>query len=402
MTRFIPVGAVLTSTACAAMLSLVVLPDKTIADETDSMRGERASHDAHGEEENIVHLNAEELKEFGVQVAEAGPGRLEILMELPGEIVIDPDRLAHIVPRVAGVVRQVKKKLGDRVRAGELLAVLDSGELSELKSTYLVARARARLAEATFSREEKLWQQEISSEKEYLEARQGLAETRIEMRAAEQKLHALGFSDRYLQELSFQEDELFTRYDMIAPFDGRIIEKHITFGEMIQDDAEAFVIADLTSVWAVLTVYQKDLARIAGQPVRISVGDGAPAVEGSIGYVSPVVDEATRTTQARVLLPNPDGGWRPGSFVIGSWAVEQVDVGLLVPTSAVQMIEGKTSVFIETEEGFEPHPVQVGRTNETHVEITAGLMPGQRYVASGAFTLKAQLAKGSFGDGHGH
>ena len=403
MTRFMPVGAVLTSIASAAMLSLVVLPGATMADETDSMHGRRASHDTHGAEENIVHLNAEELKEFGVQVAEAGPGRLQILVELPGEIAIDPDRLAHIVPRVAGVVRQVDKKLGDRVRAGELLAVLDSRELSELKSAYLVARERAKLADATFSREEKLWQEEISSEKEYLEARQALAEARIEMRSAEQKLHALGFSDRYLQELSFAADELFTRYDMIAPFDGRIIEKHITFGEMIQDDAEAFVIADLTSVWAVLTVYQKDLARIAlGQPVRIAVGYGAPTVEGSIAYVSPVVDEATRTTQARVVLPNPDGGWRPGSFVIGSWAAEQFDVGLLVPTSAVQMIEGKTSVFIETAEGFEPHPVQVGRTNETHVEITAGLMPGQRYVASGAFTLKAQLAKGSFGDGHGH
>ncbi len=403
MTSLIHVGADVIGIACAAMLSLIILAGATMADESESIRGKRAAHEAHGEEENIVHLNAEELKEFGVQVAEAGPGRLQILIELPGEIAIDPDRLAHIVPRVAGVVRQVDKKLGDRVRAGELLAVLDSRELSELKSAYLVARERAQLADATFNREEKLWQEEISSEKEYLEARQALAEARIEMRAAEQKLHALGFSDRYVQELSFAEDELFTRYEMIAPFEGRIIEKHITFGEMIQDDAEAFVIADLTSVWAVLTVYQKDLPRIdLGQQVRISVGDAMPAVAGSIAYVSPVVNEATRTTQARVVLPNPDGAWRPGSFVTGSWVVEQVDVGLRVPTSAVQMIEGKTSVFIETEEGFEPHPVQVGRTNETHVEITAGLVPGQHYVAAGAFTLKAQLAKGSFGDGHGH
>ena len=330
MTRFSRADVTLTSIACAAMLSSIV-PPAAIADETESARGEGTSHDAHGEE-GIVHLNADELKEFGVQVEEAGPGTLQTLIELPGEIVIDPDRLAHIVPRVAGVVRQVEKKLGDRVRAGELLAVLDSRELSEQKSAYLVARERAQLAEATFSREEKLWQQEISSEKEYLKARQALAEARIEMRAAEQKLHALGFSQEYVQGLSFAEDELFTRYEMIAPFDGRIIEKHITFGEVIQDHAEAFVIADLTSVWAVLTVYQKDLSRIEiGQQVGISVGDDAPAVAGSISYVSPVVDEATRTTQARVVLPNPDGRWRPGSFVSGSWAVEQVDVGLLVP-----------------------------------------------------------------------
>ena len=400
MTRLIPINTAPAVIVCAAV-AWFALSEAAVAAETDS-RQPSTGHDAHGEK-HFVHLDAGELEEFGVQVAAAGPGRLQTLIELPGEIAIDPDRLAHIVPRVVGVVRQVEKKLGDRVRAGDVLAVLDSRELSELKSAYLVARERAQLAEATFSREEKLWLQEISSEKEYLEARWGVAEARIEMRAAEQKLHALGFSDEYLRELSFAEDEHFTRYEMIAPFDARIIEKHITLGEIIQDDAEAFVIADLTSVWALLTVYQKDLARLAlGQQVRISVTGGAASAEGSISYISPVVDQATRTTQARVLLPNPEGTWRPGSFVSGSWAAEQVEVALMVPASAVQMIEGRTSVFIETEEGFEPRPVQLGRTNETHVEITAGLQPGRRYVAKGAFTLKAELAKSSFGDGHGH
>ena len=396
MTRSNLIDTALTGLAFAALLSGIALPAAVIAEEE-----EHAKHSEH-QEERIVRLNAEELNEFGVEVKEAGPGNLHISVNLPGEIVIDPDRLAHIVPRVGGVVREVHRKLGDRVRTGETLAVLDSRELSELKSAYLVARERAQLAESTFSREEKLWQQEISSEKAFLKARQALAEMRIEMRAAEQKLHALGFSESYLTTLSFADDELFTRYEMIAPFDGRIIEKHITFGEMIQDDAEAFVIADLSSVWAVLTVYQKDLSRIElGQKVMIAVGDEV-AVEGSISYVSPVVDEATRTTQARVVLPNPDGRWRPGSFVSGSWAAEQVEVGLLVPTSAVQMLEGGTCVFVETADGFEPRPVQVGRTNDTHVEIDAGLTPGQRYVARGAFTLKAQLAKGTFGDAHGH
>lgn len=403
MTSLIRVDLPLTSIACAAMLLLIVAPDLTIANEKTSLQGQSESHDVHGVGENVVHLSYGELKEFGVQVEEAGPGKLQVSRVLPGEIAIDPDRLAHIVPRVAGVVRKVEKKLGDRVEAGELLAVLDSRELSEMKSVYLVARERAALADATFIREEKLWQEEISSKKEYLQARQALAEVRIEMRAAGQKLLSLGLSERYLQKLDFAEDDLFTRYEMVAPFDGRIIEKHITFGEMIQEDAVAFVIADLTAVWVVLTVYQRDVSRIGlGQQVRIGVGGDTPVAKGSISYVSPVVDAATRTTQARVVLPNPDGRWRPGSFVSGSWVAEQLDVGLLIPTAALQMIEGRTSVFVETKHGFEPRSVQVGRTNETHAEIMIGLQPGQRYVARGAFTLKAQLTKDSFGDGHGH
>ena len=396
MSRIIRGDIVLGVIAAVALLESTALPGGVIAEEVEP--GE------HGEREHtqLVHLNAAELKEFGVHVAEAGPGELSVYVNLPGEIVIDPDRLAHIVPRVGGVVRQVHRKLGDRVQPGETLAVLDSRELSELKSAYLVARERAQLAEATFNREESLWKEEISSEKAFLEARQSLAETRIEMRAAEQKLHALGFSESYLQELSFGDDELFTRYEMVAPFNGRIIEKHITYGEMIRDDAEAFVIADLSSVWAELTVYQKDLSRIGlGQRVRISTA-GESTVDGAISYISPVVDEATRTTRARVVLSNPDGRWRPGSFVSGGWAAERVDVATLVPASALQIVDGSTCVFVETEKGFEPRPVQVGRRNETHVEISSGLMAGERYVARGAFTLKAQLAKSSFGDGHGH
>jgi cobalt-zinc-cadmium efflux system membrane fusion protein len=382
------------SICCTALLLWIIMPNAVVGEEDD--------HGDHGEE-RVVRLSAEEIKEFGVKVEESGPGKLPVYVELPGEVVVDPDRLAHVVPRVGGVVRQVRKKLGDPVSAGEILAVIDSRELSELKSGYLVDQERAELAAATFTREENLWKEEISSEKEYLEAKRVLAEARIEMRAAEQKLHALGFSHEYLENITFANDEHFTRYEIDAPFDGIIIEKHITYGEMIKDDAEAFVIADLSSVWALLTVYQKDLSRIEpGQVVRISLGAGSPGAEGSISYISPVVNEGTRTTQARVVLPNPEGRWRPGSFISGKLAVGESEVPLVVPKSAVQIVDGEPSVFVETAEGFEPQTVRVGRVNETHVEISAGLVRGQRYVAAGAFTLKAQLAKGAFGDGHGH
>ena len=388
MTKHIRMSAAFAGTTCAALLSWTTVPDALVAEDATKQ---------------IVRLDLHEMEEFGVKVEVAGPGKLNVHVNLPGEVVIDPDRLAHIVPRVGGVVRQVIKKLGDRVRADEILAVLDSRELSELKSGYLVARERAELAVSTFSREDKLWKEQISSEKEYLQAKQALAETRIEMRAEEQKLHALGFSKEYLEDLIFAYDELFTRYEITAPFSGVIIEKHITFGEMIEEDAVAFIIADLSSVWAVLTVYQKDLSRIRpGQAVRIGVGDGEPRINGSISYVSPVVDEATRTTKARVVLPNADGRWRPGSFVTGEVTVEETEARLIVPKSAVQIVKGEQSVFVETDEGFEPQPVRTGRTTETHVEISAGLQPGSRYVARGAFTLKAQLAKDAFADDHGY
>ena len=271
-----------------------------------------------------------------------------------------------------------------------------------MKSAYLVARERAGLAQVTFKREEKLWQETISSEREYLTAKQNLAELRIEMRAAEQKLHALGFAQSYVETLSFAADEYFTRYEIRAPFDGTVIEKHLALGEVLKDDVEAFVIADLSSVWVKLKVYQQDLSAVQlGQTVQIVAGDSS-AVAGIISYISPVVHEETRTAVARVVLDNGAGQWRPGSFVMGLVAVAVDSVPLLVPRSALQMVDGQPVVFVETAEGFAPREVRVGRSNEVDAEIVDGLTPGQHYVVRGAFTLKAQLAKGSFGDGHSH
>lgn len=372
----------------------------TSVEQNDGHAHEEEPHEHH--DEGRVQLEPQAMRAFGVEVSEAGGGELAVYTRLPGEVAINPDRLVHVVPRVAGVAQQVHKELGEWVKGGDVLAVLESRELARVKSAYLVARERAQLAQTTFAREEKLWQETISSERDYLAARQTLAELRIEMRAAEQDLHALGFSKEYLKRLTFDEDENLMRYEIRAPFDGTVIEKHIALGEFLKDDAEAFVIADLHSVWINLRVYQKDLAAVkVGQRVEITSGDN-PVVSEAISFVSPVVNEETRTAVARIVLDNAEGQWRPGSFVAGLVAVDARSVPLRVPKIALQTVDEQTVVFIETAEGFEPQEVRVGHSNEVYAEIVDGLIAGQRYVVRGAFTLKAQLGKGSFGDDHGH
>jgi cobalt-zinc-cadmium efflux system membrane fusion protein len=359
-------------------------------------------HDEHGEK-GVVRLGDAELKEFGIEIGTAGPGNLKVHVSLPGEVVVNADRLAHIVPRVSGVVREVRKGLGDRVRKGDVMAVLESRDLADAKAAFLNATEKHALARANFAREEDLWKKRISPEQDYLQAKQALAEVGIELRSAEQKLHALGFSDAYLAQLPSQPDMSYTRFEIVAPFEGTVIEKHLSLGETRKDDAEVFVIADLSSVWVNLSVYQKDMPYIRkGQPVVVSAGHGIPDRSGVISYIGPLVGEQTRTAVARVVLTNAGGNLRPGLFVTGLITVDSVPVPLLVPRTAVQTVEDKPSVFVKTGGGFVLQPVTIGRSNETHVEITSGLAPGARYASSGAFTLKAQLSKGAFGDDHGH
>jgi len=369
--------------------------------EEETAHAEEGGEDEHGEE--VVRLSETEIREFGIELATAATAKLDQYAELPGEIVLNADRLGHVVPRVPGIVREVRKTIGDTVKAGELLAVIESRELADAKAVFLAAIEREVLARASFNREERLWQKKVTSEQEYLDARQVLAEARIARSSAEQQLHALGFSDASLKALPEQPDATYTRYEIRAPFAGTIIEKHLTLGEKMSGDAEVFTIADLSTVWVDINVYQKDLAQIRqGQRVVIEIGHGIPQVSGEIAWVAPLVGEATRTAKARVVLANPEGTLRPGLFVTAKVAVGSTAAGIVVPKSALQTFEERSVVFVQDEDGFEPRPVELGRQNATQVEILSGLEAGQTYVSQGAFTLKAQLSKGAFGDGHNH
>lgn len=387
-------------------------PDKNTAPTKSEHVNDKHEEENHGkggkehiehENEEIIRLSDSDLKEFGIEMGVAGPGEIKASISLPGEVVINQNRLAHIVPRVPGVVLEVRKNVGDMVSKNEVLAVLDSRELANTKAAFLTALERKELARANYKREENLWKKKITSEQEYINARQALAETNIELRAAELKLHALGFTDKYIKELPKHPDAKFTRYEITAPFAGAVIEKHITMGETFNENETVFVIADLSNVWVNLSVYQKDLPHIeTGQAVTISAKHGLKKVRGRISYVSPIVDEKTRTALARIVVANKAGKLQPGLFVTGRVTIRETNVPLLVPKTAIQIIDDKKVVFVKVKEGFEPRQVKTDRSDQMKVEITSGLEPGEKYAAVGAFTMKAQLSKGAFGGGHGH
>ena len=366
-------------------------------DEGQSDSGEEEEH------EDVVNLSEAELKEFNIQLSTAGPGSISTFVDLPGEIVINSDAMVHVLPWVDGVVSKVNKKLGDNVAAGEVLAVLESRELAELKVNYLSALERFNLASEIFSREEKLWKQQITAEQEFLTTKQGLAEARINLRSTEQKLYTLGFSKEHLAKKQNHPDATFTRFEVKAPFAGTVIEKHITLGESVNNENEIFVIADLSSVWVDISIYQKDLPLIKkGQNTIIDPGYGLERGKGIISYIGHIVGESTRTAPARIVLDNSSGQWRPGTFITAKIAINDQKLPLVVPRSALQTYEGSQVIFVQDEDGFEPLPVVIGLGNQDSVEVVSGITPGQVYVSEGAFTLKAQLSKAAFGDGHNH
>ena len=367
---------------------------------------DHGEQDEHGhahdhEEEPLIRLSEAQQQQLGISLAVAQAGTLETSLTLPGNVGLNTERVVRIVPRIPGVVRDVRKRLGDAVRSGEVLAVIDSRELADAKAGYLAAGERFTLAESTFLREKGLWEKKISPEQDYLEAKQALTEVRIELQAAKHKLQALGLSEASLKQLASRPEGSLTRYEIVSPLAGTLIEKTVTAGELLKDDTEAFVVADLNTVWVTLQVPPTALSTVRkGQRVVISAGGMMPEAEGNISYVAPVLLEETRTAATRVELPNPDGRWRPGLFVTATIASGDNTASVLIPKAALQTIEGQPSVFVKTEEGFSPRPVALGRANETHVEVASGLSPGERYAATETFILKAELAKGEVSHQH--
>ncbi len=278
------------------------------------------------EETAVIDLSEDEIAEFEITIGTAQAGKLQVHITVPGEVVVPPDNLAHINPRFPGMVKEVKKHIGDYVREGEVLAIIES-------------------------------------------------------------------------------NESLTEYQIKSLIDGTIIEKHITRGEIVEVDnnLHGFVVANLSTVWVYLNIYQNDLPFIKkGQKVTISLGPGLEEVAGRINYISPIIHETTRTATARVVLSNPKGIWKPGLFVNGSIITDEFIAEVVVPKTAIETIENKPCVFIKSDEGFEPRFITTGRENQTLVEVLNGLNEGENYVTKGGFTLKAELQKEMFGDDHGH
>ncbi len=195
-----------------------------------------------------------------------------------------------------------------------------------------------------------------------------------------------------------ESNESLTTYEVQSLISGTIIELHMAKGDLVGGEELALTVANLDKVWATLSIYQRDINKIkVGQRALVSFGSEEKGEAGTISYVSPVVDEATRTTTARVIMNNTSGKWRPGMFVSAKINVSEKTVPIVVEKSALQTLEDKTVVFIKSGDEFFPQQVKLGMQNDVTVEITSGLQAGQQYVSKGSFTLKAEILKESFG-----
>jgi cobalt-zinc-cadmium efflux system membrane fusion protein len=340
-----------------------------------------------------VTMSDAQLDQAGVALATAGPARIGTKLQLLGEVHYNGDRTVHIVPRLAGRVESVAVSAGERVRKGQVLAVLSSQALADQRGELLAAQKRLALARSTHAREKALWEEKISAEQDYLQARTALQEAEIAEQGARQKLAILGGAPGAGGDL--------TRYEIRSPLDGIVTDKRLSVGEALKEDSPVFTVSDLTSVWVEAPVAAKDLGAIAnGQPASVQANAFPAAAEGNIAYVSALVGEQTRSATARIVLPNPKGIWRPGLPVTVEVVAEEAEVPVAVAADAIQTVRDWQVVFGRYGDALEARPLELGRSDGRFVEVLGGLQAGERYAAKNSFLIKAELGKA--GASHDH
>jgi cobalt-zinc-cadmium efflux system membrane fusion protein len=337
----------------------------------------------------FVRMSPQQIQGAGIVTVRATAESIDTAVMLPGEVRFNEDRTAHVVPRVAGVVESVSASLGQAVKKGQVLAVIASVELAEMRSTALAAEKRLELARVTYEREKKLWEDKISAQQDYLQAQQQYREAQIESQSAKSKLTALGAGSG---------SGALNRFELRAPFNGVVVEKHLSQGEAVKEDANAFLLSDLSKVWVEIVVSPKDLQFVrVGQNVTIRSASGGEAVSGKVSYVGNLLGEQTQTATARAVIDNPGLAWRPGLFVNVALVRGKKEALVTVAADALQTIEGKPVVFVKAAEGFQAQAVTTGASDGKVVEILQGLSAGAEYVATGSYVVKAEQGKGSAG-----
>ncbi len=343
--------------------------------------------------EGIVHLAAHEIARAGIEVRAVKKEPFPIHREFPATVQANENELAEVTPLIRGRVVEVSIDVGKDVKKGERLALLDSADLGVAEGAYLKAAARQHEAQLAHERAANLHEHRAISLAELQRREAEMKTARADAREASNRLALLGVSAQEIQRLD-REQTIRSDVALRAPFAGRVIMRNITRGEVVETSQKCFTVADLSDVWVVGSVPEKDVRFIRpDQTVEVVVAAYPHALfSGTITHISDVLDPATRTMRLRVTVNNPDRILKPEMFAtVHVYAVPAQEL-LTVPLAAVQNDGAGKIVFIRKgEDQFEPRRVVLGDEQGENIAVLEGLRQGEEVVVKGAFALKSEV-----------
>jgi membrane fusion protein, heavy metal efflux system len=359
-----------------------------------------------GQANNQITIHAGTARDLGMTIVAAQSKPMQVTLVIPARLLPNQDREAIVGSLVQGRVNRVLVNAGDRVSKGQDLMLLEGLEIGEIKAAFIKAQAALRYAEASAKRQRLLNEQNIGSDKALLEAEAELQKARAEFTAEDRKIHSVGLTDKDVEKFVVDDPDSASSHvsgllPIRSPLSGIVAERNVVQGQLVEATSNAFRIIDTGVLWADGQMHERDLgARITGGPAILTV-TALPGrtFKGSIIFVSPLVDQQTRTVTVRAAIPNVGGLLKPNMFGELSVGAGPEHQALMVPEHAIARENNSSFVFVRVNDSlFTRRPVILGAISRDGVEITQGLTEGEHIVANGSFLLKSELMKESFGE----
>jgi cobalt-zinc-cadmium efflux system membrane fusion protein len=344
-----------------------------------------------------VSLTAEAVERAGIKIAEAKAQASVSGVTVPGSVMSNAYRDTKVNALVGGIVRQVMVELGAEARRGAPLAVIFSSELADAQMKYLSMRAMLEADHQKLQRTQQLVALGAASRQELEEATAIHSGHETEVAASRQRLLLLGLSAEHVTKLE-TASQIASEVTVTSPADGVVIARSVNPGQVINAGQDLFVVTDLSTVWAIGDLYERDFSRVrVGSAATVTVPSMPDrTLKGRVAYIDPRVDAATRTAKVRVEVPNRGGDLRLGMFVTMSIETGTTERITVVPRAAVQTIGDRSVVYVPTEgeEGkFVERAVKLGPPAGEFVPVLNGLKPGDKVVTEGSFYLRAEAAR---------
>jgi membrane fusion protein, heavy metal efflux system len=414
------------------------LKQTPVVAETDRQRAARTLAAGPRPENNAICKNyrrriqfasLEALKKAGVDVGLVDRQPISESVMANGQITYDQTRFASLSSRLPGTVWRVEKNLGDRVRAGELLALVDAAEVGRAKTELVQALSQEELHRKALKRLESLT--EVVAGRQVQEAQAGFVQARARLLSAQQALGNLGLPVNVEQLRALPEEKLAERLRLLglpesiaahlspdetttnllpvkAPMDGVIVARQVVAGEVVDASRMLFQVADTSRMWLTLNVSVEDASKLAlGQPVRFRPDGSRDEVNGKLVWISTTADQQTRMVTVRAELPNSNVQLRNETFGAGQIVLREEPEAIVVPNEAIHW-EGCCHVVFVRDKGyfdkdspkvFHIRMIRLGARTEKSTEIVAGVLPGEVVATKGSDVLRAELLKNNLGEG---
>ncbi len=347
------------------------------------------------ERPGVLRLTAEELSRTAIEFAPVARGALLVPRQYTATVQANENELAEVTPLIRGRVEKVYVDVGQDVKKDALLALLHSTDLGVAEGTYLKSAARLHEAKLAYERAKDLYEQKVVSLAELQRREATMKTAQAETREARNRLELLGTPRQEVERLD-REDTIKADVPLRAPFDGRVIMRNITRGEVVEMEQKLFTIADLSDVWVVGNVPEKDIQFIRkDQKVNVIVSAYPHAIiPGTITYIGDVLNPATRTMRLRVTVSNPDRLLKPEMFATVLVYAAATPDALTVPLEAVQSGPTGTMVFVQRgTNDFEVRTIKVGSEQGEVVTVLEGVSAGEQVVTKGSFVLKSEMER---------